>query len=228
MLARPIVIVGAGMAGLCCVRQLLARGIDILVVDADHDVGGRVRTDVVDGFRPDRGLQDLQTAYPETQQVFDYLVLPRAKTDGERPFAVEVGNPYVVARAPVSGGIHERREEFRRGGILHEKLQRTLAAVALRVGLDLARSLHVRLVGEDEDAHRLGHVLGGDDCGHCDEEDCDDVFHGFHSDPILTLFVETGIPRQDVDLLVGKAAVGRVVFADNVHAGFPVDVGFHP
>ena len=75
MSAQPIVIVGAGLAGLCCARQLQARGIDLLVIEAEDVVGGRVRTDVVDGFRLDRGFQVLQTAYPEAQQVLDYKAL---------------------------------------------------------------------------------------------------------------------------------------------------------
>jgi phytoene dehydrogenase-like protein len=73
--ARPVVIIGAGLAGLCCARQLAVQGVEILVVEADDDVGGRVRTDVVDGFRLDRGFQVLQTAYPEAQQVLDYQAI---------------------------------------------------------------------------------------------------------------------------------------------------------
>ncbi|MDX1548236.1 MAG: FAD-dependent oxidoreductase, partial [Rhodothermales bacterium] len=38
-------------------------------------VGGRVRTDIVDGFRLDWGFQVLQTAYPEAQRQFDYDAL---------------------------------------------------------------------------------------------------------------------------------------------------------
>ncbi|MFN0054774.1 MAG: NAD(P)/FAD-dependent oxidoreductase [Planctomycetales bacterium] len=75
MSVKPIVIVGAGLAGLCCARQLRTRGIDILVVEAEDDIGGRVRTDLVNGFRLDRGFQVLQTAYPEAQQVLDYQAL---------------------------------------------------------------------------------------------------------------------------------------------------------
>jgi phytoene dehydrogenase-like protein len=75
MSARPVVIIGAGLAGLCCARQLASAGVDILLVEANDDVGGRVRTDLVDGFRLDRGFQVLQTAYPEAQQVLDYPAL---------------------------------------------------------------------------------------------------------------------------------------------------------
>ena len=71
----PIAIIGAGLAGLCCARELTARGLACTVYDASDAVGGRVRTDVVDGFRLDRGFQVLLTAYPEAERVLDYAAL---------------------------------------------------------------------------------------------------------------------------------------------------------
>lgn len=70
-----VAIVGAGLAGLCCARALADRGIDTHVFEASGTVGGRVRTDVVDGFRLDRGFQVFLTAYPEAQRVLDYGAL---------------------------------------------------------------------------------------------------------------------------------------------------------
>ena len=70
-----VAIVGAGLAGLCCARELCARGIDAHVYEASDAVGGRVRTDEVDGFRLDRGFQVFLTAYPEAQRVLDYDAL---------------------------------------------------------------------------------------------------------------------------------------------------------
>ena len=43
----------------------------MIVVEAADGVGGRVRTDRVDGFRLDRGFQVLLTAYPEAQRLLD-------------------------------------------------------------------------------------------------------------------------------------------------------------
>lgn len=71
----PVVIVGAGMAGLTCAVYLRQQGIDALLLDASDGVGGRVRTDVVDGFRLDRGFQILLTAYPEARRLLDYAAL---------------------------------------------------------------------------------------------------------------------------------------------------------
>ena len=75
MSGRPVVIVGGGLAGLSCARALHARGVDLILLEASDGIGGRVRTDIVDGFRLDRGFQVLQTAYPEAQRVLDYPLL---------------------------------------------------------------------------------------------------------------------------------------------------------
>jgi phytoene dehydrogenase-like protein len=70
-----VVIIGAGLAGLCCARTLHQAGIPFVLLEASDGVGGRVRTDRVDGFLLDRGFQVLQTAYPETRRVLDYSAL---------------------------------------------------------------------------------------------------------------------------------------------------------
>lgn len=68
----PVIIIGAGMAGLSCAVYLQKAGIDALLLEASDGIGGRVRTDLVDGFRLDRGFQILLTAYPEAQRLFNY------------------------------------------------------------------------------------------------------------------------------------------------------------
>jgi phytoene dehydrogenase-like protein len=72
---QEVVIVGAGVAGLTCAKYLLDAGIEPLVLEASDAVGGRVRTDVVDGFLLDRGFQILLTAYPEAQRLLNYNAL---------------------------------------------------------------------------------------------------------------------------------------------------------
>lgn len=71
----PVIIVGAGIAGLTCAVYLKQAGIHSLLLEASDGVGGRVRTDRVDGFRLDRGFQILLTAYPEAQRLLNYSAL---------------------------------------------------------------------------------------------------------------------------------------------------------
>jgi phytoene dehydrogenase-like protein len=72
---HEVVVIGAGLAGLRCALELQQAGREVLVLEATDGVGGRVRTDEVDGFRLDRGFQVLLTAYPEAQAVLDYDAL---------------------------------------------------------------------------------------------------------------------------------------------------------
>lgn len=77
----PIAIVGAGLAGLNCARELHAQGLPVRIYEKSDGVGGRVRTDVVDGYRLDRGFQVLLTAYPTASRVFDYSALELCRFD---------------------------------------------------------------------------------------------------------------------------------------------------
>ncbi len=62
---HQVVVVGAGLAGLTAARYLQSAGIDVLVLEASDRVGGRVTSDVIDGFILDRGFQVINPAYPE-------------------------------------------------------------------------------------------------------------------------------------------------------------------
>ncbi|MGD8320990.1 MAG: NAD(P)/FAD-dependent oxidoreductase [Gemmatimonadota bacterium] len=78
-----VLIVGAGLAGLSCARLLHAEGVDVRVLEAGDEVGGRVRTDEVEGFLLDRGFQVILTAYEEVESQVDLSALdPRAFRPG--------------------------------------------------------------------------------------------------------------------------------------------------
>jgi phytoene dehydrogenase-like protein len=70
-----VVIVGAGLAGLSAAREIQRHGHSVIVLDSSDAVGGRVRTDIVDGFQLDRGFQVMLTAYPELQTQVDMRAL---------------------------------------------------------------------------------------------------------------------------------------------------------
>lgn len=65
--APPVVVVGAGVAGLTCALDLVEAGIAVRVLEASDGPGGRMRTDEVDGFLLDRGFHVLLTAYPQVR-----------------------------------------------------------------------------------------------------------------------------------------------------------------
>lgn len=81
---RDVVIVGAGLAGLRCAAVLAAAGRDVEVWEQHDAVGGRIRTDAIDGFLCDRGFQVLNPAYPELHRAVDIDSLDL------RPFAAGV------------------------------------------------------------------------------------------------------------------------------------------
>lgn len=70
-----VIVVGAGIAGLRCASALVEAGRDVLVLEAADAVGGRVRTEQVDGFLVDRGFQLLNPAYPAVRRWVDVAAL---------------------------------------------------------------------------------------------------------------------------------------------------------
>lgn len=75
------VVVGAGLAGLAAARHLQDAGRTVRVLEASDGVGGRVRSDRVDGYVLDRGFQVLLTSYPEARRMLDYPALRLCRFD---------------------------------------------------------------------------------------------------------------------------------------------------
>ena len=69
------IIIGGGVAGLIAAQTLEAAGHAPVLLEAGDAVGGRLRTDEVDGFRLDRGFQVLLTDYPEVKRYLDLKAL---------------------------------------------------------------------------------------------------------------------------------------------------------
>ncbi|MEM9828553.1 MAG: NAD(P)/FAD-dependent oxidoreductase [Planctomycetota bacterium] len=79
-----VIVIGAGIAGLTCARVLHQAGKNVLLLEASQRVGGRIRTDVEDGFRMDHGFQVFLTAYPTCNR---HLDLDRLRLRRFRPGA---------------------------------------------------------------------------------------------------------------------------------------------
>ncbi|GAA2020282.1 FAD-dependent oxidoreductase [Nakamurella flavida] len=73
---RPdVVVVGAGVAGLACAADLQARGLQVRVLEKADRVGGRIRTERLDGYLCDIGFQLLNPAYPQVGRTVDVPAL---------------------------------------------------------------------------------------------------------------------------------------------------------
>ncbi len=66
-----VIIVGAGLSGLSCAVSLHEKGIPFRILEASDGIGGRVRTDSVQGFLLDRGFQVYLSAYSEAGKLLD-------------------------------------------------------------------------------------------------------------------------------------------------------------
>ena len=67
-----ITIIGAGISGLTAAVFLNKNGFEVQILEASDRAGGRIKTDVINGFRLDQGFQVLLTEYPETKALLDY------------------------------------------------------------------------------------------------------------------------------------------------------------
>ena len=77
-----VLIVGAGLAGLNAAIHLEAASVDVTVIEASDRAGGRVASDVIDGFTCDRGFQLINAQYPALQELnvlkeLDFIEAPR-------------------------------------------------------------------------------------------------------------------------------------------------------
>ncbi|QGJ70007.1 Flavin containing amine oxidoreductase [Planctomycetales bacterium 10988] len=77
--AHDILIIGAGLSGLSCAHYLTKENCNVKVLEAEDKPGGRVQTDLVEGYQLDRGFQVLLTAYPETRELLNYPPLQLRK-----------------------------------------------------------------------------------------------------------------------------------------------------
>ncbi|WP_439489588.1 protoporphyrinogen/coproporphyrinogen oxidase [Algoriphagus sp.] len=93
---QKIYIIGAGLAGLVAAIELEKAGFSPVILEGTDGIGGRMKTDEVDGFLLDHGFQVLLTAYPEVKR---YLNLADLSLKYFEPGAVIFGegNTFVIS-----------------------------------------------------------------------------------------------------------------------------------
>ena len=114
--ALPVIVVGAGLAGLSAAQSLIEAGIEVRVLEASTTIGGRVQTDEINGYRFDRGFQLINARYPEVEALniidkLDFRYAPRAVDIALDGSVVRLGDPrkyFLSALRSQSGSIREK------------------------------------------------------------------------------------------------------------------------
>lgn len=68
-MVKKVVVIGAGLAGLSAAITLENEGVSVTVLESSDRPGGRVSSDVIDGFICDRGFQLINANYPEIKRL---------------------------------------------------------------------------------------------------------------------------------------------------------------
>ena len=80
--SSDVLIIGAGLAGLSAAISLQEAGRDVQIIESSDRPGGRVTSDIIDGFICDRGFQLVNANYPALQSLdvikeIDFIRAPR-------------------------------------------------------------------------------------------------------------------------------------------------------
>src|SRR5258707_12592229 len=70
---QSIVVVGAGISGLCAAYWLKKRGLNVIVLEKDSEVGGTMKTAHEDGWLIETGPNSALETTPLFRQLFDEL-----------------------------------------------------------------------------------------------------------------------------------------------------------
>ena len=65
-------IIGAGVSGLIAAYNLENKGVRPIIIESTDRVGGRLKTDFIDGFQLDHGFQVLLSSYSAAKKYLDY------------------------------------------------------------------------------------------------------------------------------------------------------------
>jgi protoporphyrinogen oxidase len=116
-----IYIIGAGLSGLVAALELEKSGFSPIILEASREIGGRIKTDEVDGFLLDHGFQVLNTAYPELK---NYLDIPALNLHKFTPGAVifDRKGSYIISD-PVRNPLKIAAMAFSKVGTLLDKVK---------------------------------------------------------------------------------------------------------
>lgn len=139
-----VVVVGAGLAGLTAARSLVKAGLSVKLFEASDQVGGRVQTEVIDGFRLDRGFQLFNPAYPAARSVLNIADLELRKF--RKGIRILLDNETIEFGRNISDSIYflrqfDREEILNFGKYLFATLFATSDTLAKRANVSAATAL---------------------------------------------------------------------------------------
>ena len=111
------VVIGGGLAGLSAAITLQQAGESVKLYEASDDLGGRVRSDYIDGYILDRGFQLINSGYSEVKRLgvineIDFVGASRT-VDVITPFGVSsIGDPRVHPLQAISSPLGSTREKL--------------------------------------------------------------------------------------------------------------------
>ncbi len=134
------IIIGAGAAGLVAAKELESYKLKTLILDADSQVGGRLKSEQHEGYTLDRGFQVLLSAYPMVQKHLDLNALkvkafkPGAFLfDGQKTLKVQDVNRNPSALIPMFfSGVGSLRDKLKMA-----KLRKEVMALKVEEIFDL-------------------------------------------------------------------------------------------
>ena len=113
----PVIVVGAGLAGLSAALTLQDAGVYVKVLESASAVGGRVQTDAINGYRLDRGFQLINTSYPEIKRLkildkLDFIYSERAVDIALENHTVRLGDPRSYPLSVFNRGVSSFAEKI--------------------------------------------------------------------------------------------------------------------
>lgn len=95
---KKVIVIGAGLAGLSAAIALESEGASVTVLESSDRPGGRMTSDVIDGFICDRGFQLINANYPEIKRLgiikeIDFVSAPSVIEVARNEGRIRIGDP---------------------------------------------------------------------------------------------------------------------------------------